>query len=147
CNGLGEVELFDPRKVVGFPELSLAAGAIHGWDRRNAFTYTMLTSLAAHYQFDIDTPFQDLPEQVRNSVLYGSGTENISFFYIGDKGSTTVKSHPFEGVIPNLQRRWEQTESTAVREELSKLRHTMPCTECKGARLKQEARHVFIGSS
>ena len=146
CDGLGCVEAFDPRRIVAFPELSLASGAIAGWDRRNAFTHTLLTSLAAHYEFDLDTPFEELSDDIRERVLYGSGEESIPFLYMNEKGRSTVKRHPFEGVIPNLERRWRETDSTAVREELSKLRHTKVCPECQGSRLRAEARHVLIGN-
>ncbi|HZH57192.1 excinuclease ABC subunit UvrA [Yanghanlia caeni] len=145
CDGLGSVEVFDPRRIVAFPELSLASGAIAGWDKRNAFTHTLLTSLAAHYGFDLETPFEALPEHIRQCVLYGSGDEEIPFLYINEKGRSTVKKHPFEGVIPNLERRWRETDSSAVREELGKLRHTKVCPECEGSRLRTEARHVLIG--
>ncbi len=145
CDGLGHVEVFDPRRIVAFPELSLASGAIAGWDRRNAFTHTLLTSLAAHYEFDLEAPFENLPETIRQRVLYGSGDEEIPFLYINEKGRSTVKRHPFEGVIPNLERRWRETDSSAVREELGKLRHTQVCPECRGSRLRREARHVLIG--
>jgi len=145
CDGLGCVDFFDPRRVVAFPELSLASGAVSGWDRRNAFTHTLLTSLAAHYGFDLDTPFEDLPKEVQERVLYGSGEEEISFLYLNQKGRSTVKKHPFEGIIPNLERRWRETDSSAVREELGKYRHSKICPECKGSRLRTEARHVLIG--
>ncbi|NLY27962.1 MAG: excinuclease ABC subunit UvrA [Alcaligenaceae bacterium] len=146
CDGLGHVEVFDPKRVVAFPELSLASGAIAGWDKRNAFTHTLLSSLAAHYQFDLDTPFETLPDTIRHYVLYGSGTEEISFLYLNEKGKTTVRKHPFEGVIPNLERRWRETDSSAVREELGKYRHVQNCPACNGSRLRQEARHVLIGN-
>ncbi len=146
CDGLGSVEVFDPRRIVAFPELSLASGAIAGWDRRNAFTHTLLTSLAAHYDFDLDTPFEELPEAVRERVLYGSGEEEIPFLYINEKGRSTVRRHPFEGVIPNLERRWRETDSSAVREELGKLRQTQTCPACHGSRLREDARHVLIGN-
>lgn len=146
CDGLGHVDFFDPKRVVAFPELSLASGAVHGWDKRNAFTHTLLTSLAAHYDFDIDTPFENLPDDIKTKVLYGSGSEEISFIYLNEKGRTTVKSHPFEGIIPNLERRWRDTDSSAVREELGKLRHTKACPDCQGSRLRTEARHVLIGN-
>src|SRR5690606_10703048 len=136
CDGLGNVEVFDPRRIVAFPELSLASGAIAGWDRRNAFTHTLLTSLAAHYEFDLETPFDALPEDIRQRVLYGSGEESIPFLYINEKGRSTVRRHPFEGVIPNLERRWRETDSSAVREELGKLRHIRVCPDCHGARLR-----------
>ncbi|MGE4368844.1 MAG: excinuclease ABC subunit UvrA [Burkholderiaceae bacterium] len=146
CDGLGHVDYFDPKRVVAFPELSLASGAIHGWDRRNAFTHTLLVSLAAHYHFDIDTPFETLPTDIQQRVLFGSGDEEISFLYINEKGRTTVKTHAFEGIIPNLERRWRETDSSAVREELGKLRHTKACPDCGGSRLRAEARHVLIGN-
>src|SRR5690554_4356782 len=145
CDGLGNVEVFDPRRIVAFPELSLASGAIAGWDRRNAFTHTLLTSLAAHYAFDLETPFEALPAEIRQKVLYDSGEESIPFLYINEKGRSTVKKHPFEGVIPNLERRWRETDSSAVREELSKLRQTQTCPDCHGSRLREDARHVLIG--
>ncbi len=145
CNGLGLVDSFDPARVVAFPELSLAAGAIHGWDRRNAFSYAMMASLAQHYHFSLDTPYQDLDATVRAHLLHGSGNEEIAFQYLGEGGIPTVRRHPFEGVIPNLERRWRETHSNAVRDELSRLRHTRPCPECAGARLCTEARHVLIG--
>jgi excinuclease ABC subunit A len=146
CDGLGCVDFFDPKRVVAFPELSLASGAISGWDRRNAFTHTLLTSLAAHYGFDIDSPFEELSEEVRERILFGSGDEAIPFLYLNEKGRSTVKNHPFEGVIPNLERRWRETDSSAVREELGKYRHTKTCPSCHGSRLRAEARHVLIGN-
>ena len=146
CDGLGNVDFFDPKRVVAFPELSLTSGAINGWDRRNAFTHTLLTSLAAHYEFDIETPFEDLSPEIRQRVLFGSGDEEISFLYLNEKGRTTVKKHPFEGIIPNLERRWRETDSSAVREELGKYRHTRVCPACEGSRLRSEARHVLIGN-
>lgn len=145
CNGLGQVDVFDPELVLAFPDLSLAGGAIVGWDKRNAFTYTLLTSLAAHYVFDIETPFNTLPETIQEKILYGSGEEAIAFLYLNEGGRTTVKTHAFEGVLPNLERRWSETESSAVRDELSKLRRTQKCPACNGARLRPEARHVRIG--
>ncbi|MFT0531935.1 excinuclease ABC subunit UvrA [Castellaniella hirudinis] len=145
CNGLGQVEAFDPERVVAFPELSLAAGAIHGWDRRNAFSYAMMASLAQHYHFSLDTPYQDLDDTVRTRLLRGSGDEEIAFQYLGEGGIPSIRRHAFEGVIPNLERRWRETHSNAVRDELSRLRHTRPCPECHGARLCGEARHVLIG--
>ncbi|HET8596929.1 MAG TPA: excinuclease ABC subunit UvrA [Castellaniella sp.] len=146
CNGLGQVDSFDPARVVAFPELSLAAGAIHGWDRRNAFSYAMMASLAQHYHFSLDTPFQDLDPQVREHLLHGSGAEEIPFQYLGEGGVPSIRRHAFEGVIPNLERRWRETHSNAVREELGRLRHTTRCPECQGARLCTEARHVLIGN-
>ncbi|OWT75017.1 MULTISPECIES: excinuclease ABC subunit UvrA [unclassified Achromobacter] len=146
CDGIGQVGFFDPKRVVAFPELSLAAGAIRGWDRRNAFTHSLLTSLAAHYEFDIEAPFESLPEDVRNKVLYGSGEEEIPFLYLNEKGRSTVKRHAFEGVIPNLERRWKETDSATVREELGKYRNIKTCPDCGGSRLRAEARHVLIGN-
>ncbi|WP_397474444.1 excinuclease ABC subunit UvrA [Pusillimonas sp.] len=146
CDGLGHVDFFDPKRVVAFPELSIASGAISGWDRRNAFTHSLLTSLAAHYDFDLETPFNELDEQVRQCVLYGSGEEEIAFLYLNEKGRSTVKKHPFEGVIPNFARRWRETDSSAVREELGKFRNTTTCPDCEGSRLRVEARNVLIGS-
>lgn len=145
CDGLGCVEVFDPKRVVAFPELSLASGAINGWDKRNAFTHTLLTSLAAHYQFDLNTPFEDLPPLIREKVLHGSGEEEISFLYLNEKGRTTVKRHAFEGILPNLERRWRETDSNAVREELGKYRQVRVCPDCHGSRLRVEARHVLLG--
>src|SRR5690625_1345494 len=144
CDGMGMVDVFSKQRVVAFPELSLSAGAIYGWDRRNAFTYSLLTSLAAHYDFDIDAPFQSLPETIQHHILYGSGDENINFLYLNQEGKTTVKSHPFEGVIPNLERRWQETTATAVKDELNKLRQSQTCPECHGARLGPDARNVRL---
>ncbi|AHV91125.1 excinuclease ABC subunit UvrA [Bordetella holmesii] len=127
------------------PELSLAAGAIRGWDKRNAFTHSLLTSLATHYEFDIETPFEELSDEIRDKVLYGSGDEEIAFFYLNEKGRSSVKRHPFEGVIPNLERRWRETDSATVREELGKYRNIKTCPDCGGSRLRPEARHVLIG--
>jgi|TARA_A100001391_G_scaffold205462_1_gene206935 excinuclease ABC subunit A len=146
CDGLGHVDFFDPKRVVAFPELSLAGGAIAGWDRRNAFTHALLTSLAAHYEFDLDAPFESLDEKTRERILYGSGNEEIPFIYLNEKGRSTVKKHTFEGVIPNLERRWRETDSSVVREELAKCRHTRSCPDCHGSRLRAEARNVLIGN-
>jgi excinuclease ABC subunit A len=146
CDGIGQVGFFDPKRVVAFPELSLAAGAIRGWDKRNSFAYTLLASLAAHYEFDIDTPFEELPEAIRDKVLFGSGEEELAFLYLNEKGKSTVKRHPFEGVIPNLERRWLETDSANVREELGKLRNIKVCPDCGGSRLRAEARNVLIGN-
>ncbi|MGX5658876.1 excinuclease ABC subunit UvrA [Castellaniella ginsengisoli] len=145
CNGLGQVESFDPARVVAFPELSLAAGAIHGWDRRNAFSYAMMASLAQHYGFDLDTPFQALDPAVRERILHGSGSQEIAFQYLGDNGVPAIRRHAFEGIIPNLERRWRETHSSAVREELGRLRHLVLCPECHGARLCSDARNILIG--
>jgi excinuclease ABC subunit A len=145
CDGLGQVAFFDPARVVAHPELSLAAGAIRGWDRRNQFYFQMLGCLAAHYGFDIETPVAELPDSVREIVLHGSGKEKIAFLYPSDSGRMVRKEHPFEGIIPNLERRYRETDSLAVREELAKYRATSACPACGGSRLRAEARHVLIG--
>ncbi|CAM5360032.1 excinuclease ABC subunit UvrA [Thauera mechernichensis] len=145
CDGLGAIAFFDPARVVAHPELSLAAGAIRGWDRRNQFYFQMLASLAAHYGFDIETPFIDLPDTVRETVLHGSGRTRIAFRYMADNGRMVLKEHPFEGIIPNLERRLRETDSQAVREELTKYRASRVCPACEGSRLRSEARHVLIG--
>jgi len=146
CDGLGHVGFFDPKRVVAFPELSLGSGAIRGWDKRNAFTFSMLSSLATHYEFDIETTWEILPEPLRQIVLFGSGAVELPFFYLNEKGRSSVKRHAFEGVIPNLERRWKETDSSAVREELGKYRAVQTCPACQGSRLRAEARHVRIGS-
>ncbi|HVL37233.1 MAG TPA: excinuclease ABC subunit UvrA, partial [Burkholderiales bacterium] len=145
CDGLGTMEYFDPRRIVAHPNLSLASGAIRGWDRRNHFYHAMLQSLARHYRFDLEQPWEMLEERIQNLILYGSDREAIPFHYAGERGRTTVKQHPFEGVIPNHERRYRETDSAVVREELGKLRSTQPCPECGGARLRREARHVRVG--
>ena len=149
CDGLGHMEFFDPARVVAFPSLSLASGAIKSWDRRNGYYFALLESLAKHYKFDIEQAFENLSESVQNAVLYGSGEEEIKFSYVMDSGSfegkKLSKKHPFEGIIPNMQRRYRETESTTVREELSRYRGSQPCTSCNGSRLRIEARHVKIG--
>ena len=145
CDGLGHVGFFDPKRVVAFPELSLGSGAIRGWDKRNAFTFSMLSSLATHYEFDIETTWEALPEPLRQIVLFGSGAIELPFFYLNEKGRSSVKRHAFEGVIPNLERRWKETDSSAVREELGKYRAVQTCPTCQGSRLRAEARHVRIG--
>jgi excinuclease ABC subunit A len=148
CDGLGLVTVFDPDRVVGFPTLSLASGAIKGWDRRNGYTFSLLESVAKHYGFDIDTPFEDLPERARQVLLYGSGEEEIAFVYEaeGARGKTrSVKRlHPFEGIIPNFTRRFRETDSAAVREDLARYQSAKPCPECQGSRLRREARNVFL---
>jgi excinuclease ABC subunit A len=146
CEGLGEVAYFDPRRVVEFPSLSLAAGAIRGWDRRNPVLFDTLTSLAAFYRFDVDTPFEELPEAVRGVVLHGSGSQSVPFSLRTDGGQTVARSHPFEGVIPSLERRWRESDSPTVREELAKLRSMRPCPACDGTRLRIDARHVRVGA-
>jgi excinuclease ABC subunit A len=145
CGGLGCVQFMDPKRVVQFPNLSLASGAIKGWDRRNSFYFQLLQNLAAHYGFDIESPFDELPEQVRKVVLHGSGDEQIAFSYAGDGGRLVVREHPFEGVLPNLQRRLRETDSAQVREELTRYRSTRTCPACEGTRLRLDARHVRVG--
>jgi excinuclease ABC subunit A len=149
CDGLGQHEFFDPARVVAFPTLSLASGAIKGWDRRNGYYFSMLESLAKHYGFDIDASFESLPHTVQHAILQGSGAEEIKFSYIMDSGASqgkkVTKKHPFEGIIPNMQRRYRETDSAVVREDLGRLRSTQPCPDCGGSRLRKEARHVKIG--
>jgi excinuclease ABC subunit A len=145
CDGLGQIQFFDPARVVAYPHLSLAAGAIKGWDRPNQFYFQMLESLAAHYRIDTNLPFEKLPVATTNIVLYGSGKEQIKFKYLNEKGTRFDRTHAFEGIIPNLERRYRETDSMAVREELSKYLNNKPCPECGGMRLRREARHVFVG--
>jgi excinuclease ABC subunit A len=144
CDGLGTVEFFDPRRIVAHPDLSLASGAIRGWDRRNHFYYSMLQSLARHYGFDVEQPWERLDDRVQSLILYGSGKDKIAFQYLSERGRTHVKEHAFEGVIPNHERRYRETDSLVVREELAKLLNTQSCPECGGARLRREARHVKL---
>jgi excinuclease ABC subunit A len=144
CDGLGVKQFFDPQRVVATPELSLAGGAVRGWDRRNAYYFQMISSLADHYGFDIETPFEELDESIQKVILMGSGTEDIEFTYIGNRGNVTTKTHPFEGIIHNLERRYRETDSNTVREELSRFLSIQPCPDCQGTRLNREARHVFI---
>ena len=145
CDGLGQVDYFDESRVVAHPELSLASGAIKGWDARNQYYFQMLATLAQHYGFDIEAPFGELPESARDVVLNGSGETEIAFAYTNERGRKMMRRHPFEGVIPNLQRRFRETDSPVVREELGKLRSRRPCPVCEGTRLRREARNVFIG--
>ncbi|MEH8045997.1 excinuclease ABC subunit UvrA [Gallibacterium anatis] len=147
CDGLGIQQYFDEHRVVQNPSLSLAGGAIRGWDRRNFYYYQMLTSLARHYHFDIEEPFEKLPQKIQHLVLHGSGHEKIEFQYMNDRGDTIVRHHPFEGVLNNMARRYKETESMSVREDLAKYISTRPCQTCHGSRLKEEARHVFIGET
>ncbi len=143
CDGIGRKQFFDPGRVVGNPQLSLAGGAIRGWDRRNAYYFQMIQSLGRHYGFDPETPFGELPESVRQVVLHGSGSEKIAFRYFAD-GGTQTRKHPFVGIIPNLERRYRETDSRIVREELSRYISDQPCPECGGQRLNAAARNVFI---
>ncbi len=156
CDGIGTMEFFDPARVVAFPTLSLASGAIKGWDRRNGFYFSMLESLAKHYKFDVEAPFENLSCDVRQVLLFGSGEEDIKFSYISESGGAggdsrvaqgkkVSKKHPFEGIIPNMTRRYRETDSSVVREDLARLRNHQPCTDCMGSRLRREARHVLIG--
>ena len=149
CDGLGVQEFFDPARVVAFPSLSLAGGAIKSWDRRNGYYFALLESLARHYKFDIEQPFESLPSEVAHAVLHGSGDEEIKFSYVMDSGNFAGKKinkkHPFEGIIPNMQRRYRETDSALVREDLARYRSTQPCLVCAGSRLRVEARHVKIG--
>ncbi|MBV6475518.1 MAG: UvrABC system protein A [Rhodocyclaceae bacterium] len=145
CDGLGQISFFDPARVVAYPHLSLASGAIRGWDRRNQFYYQLLASLAAHYGFDIEQPFEALAEAHRQIVLYGSGREKVAFRYLSETGRASTREHAFEGIVHNLERRYRETDSVAVREELAKYLNTRPCPECEGTRLRREARHVLIG--
>ncbi|HWU82927.1 MAG TPA: excinuclease ABC subunit UvrA [Methylophilaceae bacterium] len=147
CDGLGQISFFDPKRVVAFPHLSLAAGAIKGWDKRNQFYFQMLTSLATHYGFDLDTAFEQLPAHIQQILLHGSGKESIAFKYLNERGTYFQKSHPFEGIINNLQRRYHETDSVTVREELAKYLNSQACPDCGGTRLRREARHVKVGGS
>jgi excinuclease ABC subunit A len=144
CDGLGVTQFFDPVRVVAHPELSLAAGAVRGWDRRNVYYFQLIQSLAKHYGFSVDTPWQELPERVRDAVLNGSGSEVIAFNYLTDAGGRTQRKHKFEGILPNLERRYRETESPAVREELAKYISERACPDCGGARLNRSARNVFV---
>ena len=146
CDGLGSISFFDPKRVVGFPQLSLASGAIKGWDRRNQFYFQMLQSLARHVGFDLEKSFTKLPERVQSIVLYGSAGEKIPFTYLNERGRPLVREHAFEGIIPNLERRYRETDSVMVREELAKYLNDKPCPECNGTRLRREARHVKVGA-
>ena len=155
CDGLGQVTAIDADRVVAFPSLSMASGAVKGWDRRNPYTFSLLESVARHYGFDIDAPFETLPEQARQVLMHGSGEEEIEFTYQaesaaspGAKGKARARSvkkhHPFEGILPNLERRFRETDSAAVREELARYQAAKPCPDCHGTRLRREARHVFL---
>ncbi|MEW5838419.1 MAG: excinuclease ABC subunit UvrA [Pseudomonadota bacterium] len=145
CDGIGVQSFMDPAKVIGHPELSLAGGAIRGWDRRNAYYYAIIQSLGAHYGFSPETPWQDLPAKVHHVILHGSGKEKIEFHYVGERGKPSVRSHVFEGVLPNMQRRYRESDSLAVREELAKYLSEQPCPACGGARINRTARHVKVG--
>jgi excinuclease ABC subunit A len=144
CDGLGLKQFFDESRIVTDTSLALAEGAIRGWDRRNIYYFQMLTSLADHYGFSVDVPFKNLSAKHRQIILHGSGKEAIEFKYVNDRGATYTRSYPFEGILPNMDRRYKETESTMVREELAKYLSSQPCPDCEGTRLKQDARHVTI---
>jgi excinuclease ABC subunit A len=148
CDGLGSVTVFDPERVVAFPSLSLASGAVKGWDRRNAYTHSLLESVARHYGFDVETPFDQLAPEHQRVVLHGSGATEVEFVYRADsargKARVVRRRHPFEGIIPNFERRWRETDSPTVREELARYQAAKPCPACSGTRLRREARHVFL---
>jgi len=144
CDGLGVISFFDPARIVAFQNLSLSSGAIKGWDRRNQFYFQMLDSLAQHYDFDLERPFESLPEKIQQVVLYGSGREEIPFQYLNERGKKMLREHPFEGIVNNLERRYKETDSPTVREELAKYLNSCSCPECKGTRLRVEARHVRV---
>ncbi|HEX7889922.1 MAG TPA: excinuclease ABC subunit UvrA [Ramlibacter sp.] len=149
CDGIGTMEFFDATRVVGFPELSIAGGAIKGWDRRNPYYFGLVESLARHYKFDVDAPFEELAPHLRKAILHGSGEEEIRFTYALESGASAGrrvnKKHPWEGIIPNMERRYRETDSAAVREELARYRSLQPCPSCDGTRLRTEARHVRLG--
>lgn len=145
CDGLGRITFFDPKRIVAFPHLSLASGAIKGWDRRNQFYHQLLVSLASHYDFDLEVPFEQLNSHIQDIILNGSGNEKIMFSYLNENGSRNYRKHTFEGIIPNLERRYKETDSVAVREELAKYLNSQVCPECTGTRLRREARHVHVG--
>ncbi len=147
CDGLGVTQFFDPNLVVTDDELSLAEGAIRGWDRRNVYYFHMLSSLAEHYGFDVDTPFRKLKKKHREAILNGSGNTRIDFSYMNDRGDVIQRRHRFEGVLPNMERRYRETDSSMVRENLQKYLRSAACPTCAGTRLRQESRHVFIGEA
>ncbi|MCW5660996.1 MAG: excinuclease ABC subunit UvrA [Burkholderiaceae bacterium] len=151
CDGLGQVTAFDPERVVAFPSLSVAAGAVKGWDRRNAYMFSMIESVAKHYGFDVDTPFEQLSAEARHVLLHGSGTQDVEFIYSAEGGKGRVRTvkrwHPFEGILPNYERRFRETDSVAVREELARYQAAQPCPQCDGTRLRREARHVRLAGA
>ena len=145
CDGIGNINFFDPKRVVAFPHLSLASGAIKGWDKRNQFYFQLLQSLSEHYQFDLEKSFEELPQKIQDVILNGSGSEQINFSYINERGQIIKKMHSFEGILNNLKRRYHETDSGTVRDELAKYLNIQPCPACEGSRLRIEARHVKIG--
>ncbi|WP_431024584.1 excinuclease ABC subunit UvrA [Halomonas sp. H5] len=144
CDGLGVQQVFDPEKLISHPELSLAEGVIKGWDRRSVYYFNQLQAVAKHYRFELETPWQELARHEREVILHGSGHDPIAFEYVGDRGRKVTREHPFEGVLPNMQRRYRETESNSVREELARYIAVQPCPSCHGSRLRKEARHVYI---
>ncbi|GHD49052.1 excinuclease ABC subunit A [Marinobacter persicus] len=144
CDGLGVRQFFDPEKIIQNPEATLASGAIKGWDRRAVYYFQLLSSVAEHYGQDLETPWEDLPADFQNVLLHGSGDEDIPFRYVNSRGHIMEKEHPFEGILPNLERRYRETESQSMREELARNLSTQPCKSCGGSRLRTAARHVFI---
>lgn len=147
CDGLGNKQFFDPERIIHSPELSISEGAIRGWDRRSGYYFQMLVALSEHFGFELDTPFDDLTAEQQNTILYGSGSEKIAFNYVSDRGDVYKKNSPFEGVIPNFERRYRDTESNSVKEDLSRYINVQKCPSCKGARLKEESRNVFINDT
>ena len=144
CDGLGVMQFFDPDRVVQHPELSMPGGAIRGWDRRTVYYFQLICALANHYKFDVDIPFQDLPKKIQAVILYGSGETEIKFEYIDSKGGKRIRKHSFEGVVNNLQRRYRETDSSSIRDELAKFLVSKPCSSCNGQRLGVAARNVFV---
>ena len=147
CDGLGMQQYFDEDRVVQNPTISLAGGAVKGWDRRNFYYYQMLTSLAKHYDFDVEAPYESLPKKIQHIIMHGSGKEEIEFQYMNDRGDVVIRKHPFEGILNNMARRYKETESMSVREELAKNISNRPCADCGGSRLRPEARNVYIGKT
>lgn len=147
CDGLGVQQYFDEDRVVQNPTISLAGGAVKGWDRRNFYYYQMLTSLAKHYHFDVEAPYESLPKKIQHIIMQGSGKEEIEFQYMNDRGDVVIRKHPFEGILNNMARRYKETESMSVREELAKNISNRPCIDCGGSRLRSEARNVYIGKT
>lgn len=146
CDGLGIQQYIDPSQVLHSPDISLAGGAIRGWDKRNMYYYQMITSLAQHYDFDPEEPFSSYSEEIQNTILFGSGQQEIVFTTLNSRGDKRRSSHPFEGIINSMERRYRDTDSNTVREELAKYLASRSCTGCQGQRLNQAARHVFVGS-
>ena len=145
CDGLGHITFFDPKRVVAHPELSLASGAIKGWDRRNQFYFRLLQNLAKHANFDLEAPFEELPKKAQDLILFGSANQDIPFEYLNEKGKVIVREHAFEGIVANFERRYKETDSATVREELAKYQNNKPCPTCEGTRLRTEARNVKVG--